>query len=371
MEEINLLNKAFLDSNPKFREYCSGPYFFMRQHSDLIDKNLYDIVVVLGHSSPSVILKHRNNLINMKNTVIKQNVYTQLFVSESVFNENREVFNNEREGANYRVISSYNDLFKGTMRIDEYVVLANSDHDKFEVFSLINGTTDKIICNNSSNHLEVYGLVNIGHLVNCKPYTPYFLSELSQKLNMNLSKAFIERMCQTSLLEYSKNGRDYLSRIDLENLDDKVFIKADLNSKLITNKHLIESFYRHDITYEQFIDRNKSLLDSLLNGFIYLGLKNKRIIPITVGSKEELCITETRFYLLINYSLKKANFDFTIWEYEINNNNILKLENLLARMKEPTEANQEHNEKVKKMIDELNLYEPRNIVHTLKCSIEM
>ena len=260
MDELN---------DPVLSEICAAKYFLMNQHSDINEENIFDHVTFVGKEPIEDIMKKDQPFYKMKNEVVVD-TYVQMFLSEKVFRENAELLNNEKNGVNYSVVDTYDDVFKGFIRNEHFFILINSNNfDKqYGVFVLINnGDGKRFICNNSDIEIEFYGFLKIGNLVNTAGYRPEVISAFEQNAGFTIPDTIRMEIENTSIINYNKQ----LFYVDLVNYNSSVKNKFMLKTKNFTNSSHVKSIVDEEENAEA---NNEKFIKQMCNGFLYLGLIN-------------------------------------------------------------------------------------------------
>lgn len=346
--------------NKELDEICAGNYFMMRQHSDIIDENKFDHVSMLGLEPIESILNKEHPFVNQVNEYVID-TYLQLFINDKVFSENMDIFGTEKTGVNYTTVESYNDIFKGFIRNENYFILLNSDvfDDKFGVFILIdNSVGKKYLCNGIDREIEFYGFINIGYLINQNGYSKDFLTNFENVNGFTIPDQIKIHLENSSILKYN----DKLFHIDLKDVNSSVKIQFDKKTKNITNsshiKNMTDSKDDKD-AYDNAVKENKEFIKNMLNGFLYLGTISK--LDIDYKNKKVNNRSE-KLYLLLNYKEQMGiDHSFSIWKYSELNVNTKKILDMYS------EENKERTlEEFENMEKHFNIFDPCQIFHSLK-----
>ena len=336
---------------------CQSNHFMMRQHSDIIDRNIFDHVVFVDKEPIKHIMENTFDLVHIKNKVMVDD-YVQLFISEEVFEKNNKIFNNERNGVNYSVVNSYDSVFSGFIRTENYFILINSDiiKQKYGIYVLIDGLSgNKYICNDIKDPIEFYGFVNIGYLIDPLGYEEYKLSRFETMNNFNIPSQIRLYLLNSSIIQHGKQ----LFHIDIENYNESVKIKYMRSSKSYNNSDYIKEI-KNNIIKEDAIMENKIFINNMLNGFLYVGLIKKIMVPME--NEANVIKSADALYILMNFmEYRGIDFSATLWEYTILNKNAKKLldkycdENVNKTLKE-----------FDKMERNINIHDSGQIIHSMK-----
>jgi len=349
--DMHKTNSRFLSTDNKFSEICKEDYFVIRQHSDIIDNGIFDQLAILGKEPINYILSQPNPLLKYKNDIIEDK-YFQLFISRDEYELNKDTFNGEEEGFNYRVVDNYNLVFRGFMRTENYYILANSNLDSYQVYVLLDNTCGKYFCNNSNKKIVFYGFINIGHLINPRPYKFEEILNFEEKVGFTLPMEIRKYILENSIFRLENQ----IFQMDLTNYSPKTLIPSNFKSKNLSNLKILTEL-RKDPNNQELLKSNQDFINSLENGFMYLGLKD--IVKLPDNSVKQ----ETRYYILVNFvKHTMIDFSFTIWEKTIINGNIGK------RMEVYSEENKDKGlEELEQMVLQINPNDPCNIIYSMKC----
>ena len=129
-------------------------------------------------------------------------------------------------------------------------------------------------------------------------------------------------------------------------------------SKSYTNSQHIREINNNN--NDESILSNKTFIDNMLNGFLYIGLINKIEVPMQNG--ENVIKRTDSVYILINFMEQRGiDFSSTLWQYTILNSNAEKL------LKKYTEKNAHKTFKqFDKMERKINIHDPGQIIHSMK-----
>ena len=345
-----------LDNDPVLKRICQSGYFMMRQHSDIIDSKKFDHATFVDKESVEAIMKNKFELAHIKNECVIDD-YVQLFISEAVFEKHQSIFNYERNGINYSVVDKYDDVFAGFIRTENYFILINSDNfeHKYGVYILIDGSTgDKYICNDSKEKLEFYGFINIGYLIDPLGYVESDLKTFEDEIGTSIPPLIRSYLSNSSVIKHGKQ----IFHIDLKNYNESVKTQYIMPSKSYTNSQHIREINNNN--NDESILSNKTFIDNMLNGFLYIGLINKIEVPMQSG--ENVIKRTDSVYILINFMEQRGiDFSSTLWQYTILNSNAEKL------LKKYTEKNAHKTFKqFDKMERKINIHDPGQIIHSMK-----
>lgn len=353
MLSMHITNKRFYDNNPKFAQMCKNEYFVMRQHSDIIDNNIFDQLAFVGTDCINDVLENENKLLKFKNDLIEKK-YFQLFLSREEYEANKDNFNNTEEGYNYKVVDNYNLVFRGFIKTRNFHILANSTLDTFEVFVLINNSSGKYFCNNSNKKIEFYGFINIGHLVSILPYSLYDIMDFETLHGFTVNSVIKNYLLGASCIKIDNK----LFPVDLKSASDNLKIPCNFTTKLVNNFKIIKRL-KENPTDPSIIKENNTFIKNITNGFLYLGMKDILLLP---NKSYKYCY---KYYLLLNYNDKSNAFTFTVWELQIINNNIAKLMDIYSEINKDKSL-----EELEEMGKDIDPNDPTGIIYTMKCVYE-
>lgn len=353
--------KELLNEDPVLKRICQSQHFMMRQTSDIINENSFDHVTFVGTEPIKSILSKEYGLEKEKNTIMVDS-YVQLFVSEEVFGENPEVFNNERNGVNYSVISHYDEVFKGFVMNKEFFILLNGDNfdHRYGVYVLIDGSTgNKFICNNSNKNITFFGFINIGYLIDPAGYTEDQLLTFESQVGYSIPPLIRGRLENTSIIDYKPSKK--LFHVDLLNYNNPVKNKFTHATKNLTNSKFIKGMISEDKEESDRIEEeNNTFVKSMKDGFLYLGIINK--ITVEMESTDNIDSRVDELYLLMNYDEHVGyDFSFTVWQYTILNNNAKKVLDLYVQENQDKTLDEIMNEE-----KNYNMYDNKQIMHSMK-----
>jgi hypothetical protein len=105
-----------------------SPHFFMRQTSDVTTQNCFDHCVFVSKIPIVDIMKQDMSATMFKNKIVT-NKYISWFITDKLVKNNSKLFNKQKGMLDqFTVIDSYDDLFAGFLRIENFIVLVNSEN---------------------------------------------------------------------------------------------------------------------------------------------------------------------------------------------------------------------------------------------------
>jgi hypothetical protein len=306
----------------------NSKYLMMNQTSDIINDSKFSHIAFLGNTTVDEILSQITPMAGIVNRVVKD-VHTQLFITKEVFEQNKKILNNNEH--NYSIIDSYDEMFKGFVRVNNYYILANSAniHNKYYVYALFDSQSES---NNNINYeFEFYGFVKLGYLINPRGYTEEEINLFELAVGFPLREEIREYVKKSPVIKYDNklfhinlDTKTYTDPNQIENLK-KPF--GYIGEKTITNLKYISKYKTADSTtaYEQIENDEKTYMEKIEHGFLCIGLLKKHSLLVN----DELYLkSEKKVYLLLNYETSNINYDFSIWVKSYDNKNIdLILEN--------------------------------------------
>jgi hypothetical protein len=361
VEEVKDSIQDILKNDSKLARICQSNHFMMRQHSDIMDSGQFDHVTFVDKEPIKNILENAFQLVHIKNDVMIDD-YVQLFITEEIFEDNKKVFNNERNGINYSIVDSYDQVFAGFIRTENYFILINSENfeQKYGVYVLIDGSTgDKFICNDSDKKIEFYGFVNIGYLVDPLGYEESTMKHFEEENNFKIPPQIRSYLSNSSIIQHSKK----LFHIDIINYNESVKNIFEIPSKNITNSQYIREIVNNKC--QESIEENKKFITALTNGFLYIGLLNKVVVPME--NEDNIIKRQDSLYILMNFIEHRGiDFSSTLWQYTVMNNNA---EKILSNYNDKN-ANKslEQFDEMEKKID---IHDPGQIIHSMKYLINI
>jgi hypothetical protein len=281
----------------------SNEYFMMEQYSDIFNENKFKHVSFLGNTKTYEILNNKDlfEVLTKRNDYIN-NDYIQVFINDSQYNNN--VIKLKHSTTNllypYKVISNFDDLFNGLLKIDNYFININT----LDVFC--------IDLNKSDDNIEYICFIKIGKLINSSGYNFNNLSSnnfnnLSSN-NLNIDEKVKNKLSKSSIIGYDNK----LFYVDLTDFEYSNNIKENKNNfkyvdeieELYLSRHdyIKEDFEKYEHEYEFYNDEYYQKVNliheneqkdfgNILDGFILLGYHNS-----------------TKLYLLLNNG--------SIWHYK-------------------------------------------------------
>ena len=213
---------------------------------------------------------------------------------------------------------------------------------------------NKYICNDIKDPIEFYGFVNIGYLIDPLGYEEYKLSRFETMNNFNIPSQIRLYLLNSSIIQHGKQ----LFHIDIENYNESVKIKYMRSSKSYNNSDYIKEI-KNNIIKEDAIMENKIFINNMLNGFLYVGLIKKIMVPME--NEANVIKSADALYILMNFmEYRGIDFSATLWEYTILNKNAKKLldkycdENVNKTLKE-----------FDKMERNINIHDSGQIIHSM------
>jgi hypothetical protein len=309
MEKINELFVNILKSSE---------YFMMEQHSDIFNENKFKHVSFLGNTKTYEILNNKDifEILTKKNDYIN-NEYIQVFINNVRYTNTVIKLKHNNLSYPYKIISNFDDLFNGLLKIDNYFININT----LDVFC--------IDLNKSDDTVEYICFIKIGKLINLSGYDFNNLSNnlyIDEKVKDKLSKSSIigydNKLYFVDLTEFeysnsnndlkdNKNNSKYVNEIEELYLSRHDYIKEDFE------KYEHEYEFYNDEYYQKvnLIHENEQIeFGSILDGLLLLGYNNNN-----------------KLYLLINNG--------SIWNYKedkindlLNTDNIEFLSNKTLRL---------------------------------------
>jgi len=297
----------------------NSEFFTMWQHSDIIHENIYNQVVFLGNTKVNSSMEGDTSQFTSPNNLLND-IHTQIFILQDDLDNNPSFPSSftpihSNKLFNFSTINSTDDLFKGVLTVDDYIILVNSNlthnHNVY-VFNV-----------NKFNNVEYICFVKIGQLINPKPYS---LDEINYFENLHsLSLGSFTKEYLTThpkILKFNQSlfyinllqDNKYISKPyyfnELTDINNNRNIVA-LNRLLLRKNTQSEEELKNNI--QSIIDCENNFIDNLENGFLLIGfIQNNNI-------KEYL-------YLLVNNPNSTSNFDGSLWTIKIydNENPLLK-----------------------------------------------
>ena len=207
----------------------SSEYFMMEQHSDIFNEDKFKHVSFLGNTKTYEILNNKDifEILTKKNDYIN-NEYIQVFINNVSYTNNVIKLKHNNLSYPYKIISNFDDLFNGLLKIDNYFININT----LDVFCIdLNKTDDSV---------EYICFIKIGKLINSSGY------DLN---NLNIDEKVKNKLLKSSIIGYDNK----LFFIDLTNFEYSInSIKENKNNLKYVDE--IEELYlsRHDYIKEDF-----------------------------------------------------------------------------------------------------------------------
>lgn len=269
----------------------SNEYFMMEQNSDIFNENKFKHVSFLGTTKTYEILNNKDlfQVLTKKNDYIN-NDYIQVFINDTQYTN--DVIKLKHITTNllykYRVISNFDDLFNGLLKIDDYFININT----LDVFC--------IDLNKSLDNIEYICFIKIGKLINSGGYNFNNLS-MDDKVKDKLSKSSIigydNKLYFVDLTDF-----EYSNNIEKENKNNFKYVDEIEELYLSRHDYIKEDFEKYEHEYEFYNDEyyqkvnlihenEQNEFGNILDGLILLGYHNN-----------------DRLYLLLNNG--------SIWNYK-------------------------------------------------------
>lgn len=329
MSEANI-NK-FQYFNEKFQDILrSSTILMMNQLGDIIEDNKFNHVSFLGRTPVNDVIANIYPIAGQTNNVIHDK-YSQLFITRKIFEENYEIFVGKETGGNYVIVNDYSEVFAGLVRCDDYFILANSSQitNKFPVYALINSQDQtNLTINSQKKNFEFYGLVRLGYLINPRGYTDKELDNFEKTMGFVLRNDLKSYVSKTSILKYD-------NKLFHVNLDPSTYSQEQLTKlglkfaypgeKTISNIKFLARYksVSPGIEYNKVIADESESLNSLENGFLFLGSLKRQMLLINDQTHLK---SDKKVYLLLNYDdCEKVSYDFSVWTYSYDNKNFDKI----------------------------------------------
>lgn len=329
--------------NTEFNDIINNSkYFMMNQLSDIIDENKFHHVSFIGKTLISDIMNQDMTLAIRQNIVVNNN-YRQFFITQKIYDEYKNVFNKDNS---LTILNSYDDLFSGFIRVENYYILVNSLNKRLNVYILIdNNNSEQPLFNDENLEIEFYGFVKIGYLINQRAYNLEEITDFENKINFQLSDNMKNYLLNSSIVKFENK----LFHIDLKNLSNNelhdVSQKYGYNGEKIVSNIKFLNKYRNGINE---MTQEDEYMSKLKHGFLKIGLLKSNKILLSDDEKYDKNYVE--IYLLINYeTCLNVNYDCTLWTFTYDNKNF---DDLLNNIQD----------------DNLDVLKRDNIFRTLKCS---
>jgi len=252
----------------------SNEYFMMEQHSDIFNENKFKHVSFLGTTKTYEILNNKElfEVLTKKNDYIKNN-YVQVFIIDKQYTNTLIKLKHNNLSYTYTVISNFDDLFNGLLKIDNYFININT----LDVFC--------IDLNKVDDSVEYICFIKIGKLINSNGYNFNNLS-IDDKVKDKLSKSSIigydnklyfidltefEYSNNNNKIKENKNNSKYVDEIEELYLSRHDYIKEDFE------KYEHEYEFYNDEYYQKvnLIHENEQKeFGNILEGLILIGYYN-------------------------------------------------------------------------------------------------
>ena len=356
-KRIEAINTIIEDNN-LLKNICNNPYFMMRQLSDAVDQNVFDHIVFVDSEPIENILSRENELIGYRNDCVEDK-YTQMFISQEIYNNNTKVFKEYVEQGSYKIIPSYNDMFHGVVVTQNYFIMMNSSVfiNRFPVFILIDSERQNIKIKKTKKSIEFYGFILIGYLINPSPYTDEQISTFENEYKFLIPPRIKEMLLKQPLIKYD-NKLYYVDLFDANKSVITRYTKRVKNMNNITQLKNIDSAETPE-EKELAIEENIQFVSELCDGFLYLGIVSK----ITVPHDNIIALKQSnKLYLLLNFEEQYGvDYSFTLWERIVINNNVDKMLKLYSD--KTIAKSMKSLRKAESLID---INDPKNILHIMK-----
>ena len=284
----------------------SNEYFMMEQHSDILNENKFKHVSFLGTTKTYEILNNKElfEVLTKKNNYLN-NEYIQVFIIDTLYNNN--VIKLKHSTSNllckYTVISNFDDLFNGLLKLDNYFININT----LDVFC--------IDLSKSDDNIEYICFIKIGKLINSSGYDFNTLT-IDDKVKDKLSKSSIigydNKLYFVDLteFEYSNNNNNIK-----ENKNNSKYVDEIEELYLSRHDYIKEDFEKYEHEYEFYNDEyyqkvnlihenEQKEFGTMFDGLLLLGYHNNN-----------------KLYLLLNNG--------SIWNYkEDKQNDLLTSDNI-------------------------------------------
>jgi len=212
----------------------SNEYFIMEQYSDIFNENKFKHVSFLGTTKTYEILNNKQlfEVLTKKNDYIKNN-YVQVFIIDKQYTNNLIKLKHNNLSYTYTVISNFDDLFNGLLKLDNYFININT----LDVFC--------IDLNKSDDSVEYICFIKIGKLVNSNGYDFNNLSN-----NLSIDDKVKDKLSKSSIIGYD-NKLYFIDLTEFEYSNNNNLKENKNNSKYVDE---IEELYlsRHDYIKEDF-----------------------------------------------------------------------------------------------------------------------
>lgn len=355
----NNIGKQIINNDPVLKRMTASNHFMMRQHSDVTDANIFDHVTYVGTETVEDILSHDFPSVEKPNTLMEHS-YIQLFIDEDTFDKNKELFDDDKKGANYKVISQLGDCLNGFIRNENFFILINAENmdGKYGVYAMIDGINDQktnYICNNADINIPFIGFINIGYLIDIHGYEAEALQKFETEVGFTIPPAIKNYLQHSSIVKF----KNKIYHIDLNNYNESVKTKSAFKTKAVSNSESLRNMTDEDKSIQSITD-NSEFIKNMANGFLYIGMINK--IMLSMASEEDIIVRHDKLYILMNYEeVRGIDFSFTLWHYCHLNMNAKKLLNMYVESNSHLDA-KDFNRKENKM----DLHDPTKTMFSMK-----
>jgi hypothetical protein len=320
IDSIGINAEDFLP--PKFIDIIQSQHFFMRQTSDVNYQNSYDHCSFVSSIPVEEIMKQDMSSTVHKNTLVTDR-YMSWFITKRNAKKNEKMFNKHPDLRDqFIVIDSYNDLFAGFLRIENFVVLVNTENlTEFNVYTLIDNTHMAESLNGKMKaNIEYYGLIKIGTLVNPRGYTEEEIEQFEQKHSFLLKEDIKEYLKRSSLISFNKK----LFHVDLLNESDFASKFFDGTRCSFNNIKFLQSYKKNGPDEETIAQEEKEMNDAF-DGFLCLGIVSNELKRCKDNDENvTICASKEVLFLLVNYNSEEESFQRSLWTYKYDNNNVQK-----------------------------------------------
>jgi hypothetical protein len=267
----------------------SNEYFMMEQHSDIFNENKFKHVSFLGSTKTYEILNNKEifEVLTKKNDYIKNN-YVQVFIIDTQYTNALIKLKHNGLSYPYTVISNFDDLFNGLLKIDNYFININT----LDVFC--------INLNKSYDSIEYICFIKIGKLINSAGYDFNNLSNtlsIDDKVKDKLSKSSIigydNKLYFVDLTEFDYSNNNNMK----ENKNNSKYVDEIEELYLSRHDYIKEDFEKYEHEYEFYNDEyyqkvnlihenEQKEFGTILDGLLLLGYcnNNKLYLLLNNGS---------------------------------------------------------------------------------------
>lgn len=285
----------------------SNEYFMMEQYSDIFNENKFKHISFLGSTKTYEILNNKElfEVLTKKNDYIKNN-YVQVFIIDTQYTNTLVKLKHNNLSYPYTVISNFDDLFNGLLKIDNYFININT----LDVFC--------IDLNKSDDNTEYICFIKIGKIINS---TGYNFNNLSN--NLSIDDKVKDKLSKSSVIGYDNKlyfidltEFEYSNNIkEKENKDNSKYVDEIEELYLSRHDYIKEDFEKYEHEYEFYNDEyyqkvnlihenEQKEFGNVLDGLLLFGYHNN-----------------DKLYLLLNNG--------SIWNYKENKiNDLLTTDNI-------------------------------------------